>query len=716
MYDKIIESLRMYLNEEEIKIFEKCYKDTTKEYENKIYLEKIDTLEYIDNVLVSLAKYQVGLQSLLACLLLKTDNINYSYISREYGNDTALMLEALVKIDDVKEKTNYEIDNENYRTIFVALAKDYRVLIIRLIMQQELMKYLNLFDEDFQRKIAKETLDVYSPIAHRLGMSKIKSYLENTSIYYLEKEKYIYIQNMLKQRSEERQVKVDSMIEKIKKLMEEHNIPYYSIKGRPKEIYSIYNKMKKKNLQFDELYDLLALRVITETKVNCYEILGYIHAEYKPINGKFKDYIAVPKSNMYQSLHTSIVADDGNIYEIQIRTKEMDEWAESGVAAHWKYKEGDKANQAEIEEKLHFFREFIDANADTKDNEEYVENLKKEVFESSIYVMSPKGKVIELPVGSCPIDFAYRIHSKVGHSCVGALVNGIMVPLNTELKTGDIIEIKTSKLHTEPSEGWLQFVKTSSAKNYIRKALQKKNTTENKEELVDRGRSLLMEEARNKNVNEKDIDETFEDISFLQQFGVNKEEDLYLVIANGAVNPMNVIEKVRAKTVAKNTPTFEFKKRNIKPSNSEGVIVKGIDTIKVELSQCCCPIPGDEIIGYISRGKGVKVHRATCQTLRNLPERFIEVEWDPRVVDNVLHQVDLIIRASDRNNLLIEIMNTLSTLKITPLELNAVSHKENLNASVHLSIMVKDGDHYRSVENSLRNINGVFEVERTSRN
>ena len=716
MYAQIIEKLKEYLNEEEIKMFEKCYNDSTKEYRDKLFLDKINTLEYINNVILTLTNYHVAIESLLSCLLLKTDNINYSYITNEYGEDTYTMLEALVKIDNDKEKTNYTIDNENYRKIFVALAKDYNVLIIRLVMQQELMKYLDLFDEEFQQKVAKETLDVYSPIAHRLGMHKIKTYLENTSIYYLERERYLYIQNMLKQRSEERQNKVDNMIEKIKKLLHEHNIPYYSIKGRPKEIYSIYKKMVNKNLEFDELYDLLALRVITETDVNCYEILGYIHAVYKPISGRFKDYIAVPKRNMYQSLHTSIVADDGNIYEIQIRTKKMDEWAESGVAAHWKYKEGDKGNKEEIEEKLHFFREFIEANEDTKDKEEYVENLKKEVFESSIYVMSPRGKVVELPVGACPIDFAYRIHSNVGHSCVGALVNGVMVPINTELKTGDIVEIKTSKLHTAPSEGWLQIVKTSNAQNYIRKALQKKNAAENKEELIQRGESLLLEEARNRNVSEKDIDEVFEDISFLQQFGVNKVEDLYLVIANRAVNPINVIEKVKAKKTANSVPTFEFKKRNIKAANSEGILVKGIDTIKVELSQCCCPIPGDPIIGYISRGKGVKVHRTNCPTLKNLSPRFIDVEWDPSVIDNVLHQVDLIIRAGNRNNLLVEIMNTLSTLKITPLELNAVTHKENLNASVHLSIMVKDGEHYQSVENSLRNIKGVFEVERTARN
>ena len=716
MYEQIIEKISKYLKEDEVKLFEKCYKSATKEYANKVFLEKINTLEYINNVILYLTKYNVAIESLLACLLLKTDNINYSYVTNEYGEDTSTMLEALVRIDNVKEKTNYLIDNENYRKIFVALAKDYNVLIIRLVMQQELMKYLDLFDEDFQTKVAKETLDVYSPIAHRLGMHKVKTFLENTSIYYLEREKYLYIQDMLKQRSEERQNKVDGMIEKIKKLLAEHNIPYYSVKGRPKEIYSIYKKMSKKHLEFDELYDLLALRIITETDVNCYEILGYIHAIYKPLNGRFKDYIAVPKSNMYQSLHTGIIADDGNIYEIQIRTKKMDEWAESGVAAHWKYKEGDKGNKEEIEEKLHFFREFIEANEETKDKEEYVENLKKEVFESSIYVMSPRGKVIELPVGACPIDFAYRIHSNVGHSCVGALVNGVMVPINTELKTGDIVEIKTSKLHTVPSEGWLQFVKTSNAKNYIRKALQKKNATENKEELINRGESLLLEEARNRNVSEKDIDEVFEDVSFLQQFGVNKVEDLYLVIANRAVNPINVVEKVKAKKTAKNVPTFEFKKPNVKASNSEGVMVRGIDSIKVELSQCCCPIPGDPIIGYISRGKGVKVHRANCPTLKNLSSRFIDVEWDPNVVNNVLHQVDLIIRASDRTNLLIEIMNTLSTLKITPLELNAVTHKENLNASVHLSIMVRDGEHYQSVENSLRNVKGVFEVERTARN
>ena len=275
---------------------------------------------------------------------------------------------------------------------------------------------------------------------------------------------------------------------------------------------------------------------------------------------------------------------------------------------------------------------------------------------------------------------------------------------------------KTSKIHNEPSEGWLQFVKSSTAKNYIRKALQKKNREEFREELLARGKSVLMEEARNRNVSEKDINEVFEDITFLQQFGVNKEDDLYLAISNRAVNPINVVEKVKNKKVANVTPTFEFKKRAIKPSNNEGVIVKGIDTIKVELSQCCCPIPGDEIIGYISRGKGVKVHRKNCATLKSLQPRFIDVEWDPAVLGNVLHQVDLIIRASDRANLIIEIMNTLSTIKITPLELNAVSHKQNLNASIHLSIMVKDGEHYHSVESALRNIPGVYEIERVSRN
>lgn len=708
---KLLEILSEYLSTNEIELFKKTYTEKYEEYNNLEIYTGYKLTDYLNNILTRLAEFKVDATSLYVTLLIKSKNNDLSAIEEIYGSETRSMLETLAKIDGVKEKTNNDIDNDNYRKIFLALAKDYKVIVLKLIMQEQLLLSIQDIESDFSKNIAQESLDVFAPIAHRLGISSIKTNLENKSLYILNNEDYVYIENMLKQRNEERLKCIDKMSNELKAILHEHDIPYFSIKGRPKSIYSIYNKITKKNLEFNELYDLLALRVITKTVVNCYEILGYIHAIYKPINGRFKDYIAVPKGNMYQSLHTSVITDDGHTYEIQIRTKEMDEWAESGVASHWRYKEGNKASNAVIEEKLHFFSEFINDNKDVKD-EEYIENLKKEVFESSIYVMSPKGKVVELPIGSCPIDFAYRIHSNVGHSCIGALVNGLMVPLNTQLQTGDIVEIKTSKVHTMPSEGWMQFVKTSAAKNSIRKALQKKQAEGYRDELISRGKSLLDEQIREQGLNDKTLSDVLNEVAFLQQFGVIKLDDLYFAIANRAVNVTNVCDKIKSRKFGEVKPNFEFKKRTIKKNSNCGVIVNGIDNIKVELAQCCCPIPGDEIIGYISRGKGVKVHCKNCPTLMQLENRLIDVEWDDDVSNNILHQVSLIIRASDRSNLLVETLNVLSTLKITVLELNAISHKENLNASISVSIMVKDGQHLKGIINALKTIKGVFDVSR----
>lgn len=712
--NNVLEAVGKYLSSDELALFTKTYNEKYKEYEKMEIYPGYKLTTYLDNVLLRLSEFKVSATSLYVALLVKSKNNDLTEVEETYGNHTKSMLEALAKIDGVKEKTNNDIDNDNYRKIFLALAKDYRVIVLKLIMQEQLLLSLtNIYDE-FAIKVAQETLDVFAPIAHRLGISSVKTNLENKSLFILKNEDYVYIENMLKQRNEERLKCIETMTDSLKNILHEHNIPYYSIKGRPKSIYSIYNKLTNKKTEFDNLYDLLALRVITKTVVNCYEILGYIHAIFKPISGRFKDYIAVPKGNMYQSLHTSVIADDGHTYEIQIRTKEMDDWAESGIASHWRYKEGNKASQAVIEEKLHFFSEFINDNKDVKD-EEYIENLKKEVFESSIYVMSPKGKVVELPIGSCPIDFAYRIHSNVGHSCTGALVNGLMVPLNTELHTGDIVEIKTSKIHTMPSEGWLQFVKTSAAKNSIKKALQKKQAEGYKEELIAKGKSLLDEQIREQQLNDKNMSEILNEVAFLQQFGVIKLDDLYYAIANRAVNVNNICDKIKARKYGEVKPNFEFKKKAIKKSSNCGVIVNGIDNIQVELSQCCCPIPGDEIVGYITRGRGVKVHCKDCPTLQKLENRLIDVEWDNDVSNNIMHQANLIIRASDRTNLIIETMNLLSTLKISVLELNAVSHKENLNASLSISIMIKDGEHLRSVINSLKQIKGVFDVVRAEK-
>ncbi|HHU59982.1 TPA: bifunctional (p)ppGpp synthetase/guanosine-3',5'-bis(diphosphate) 3'-pyrophosphohydrolase, partial [bacterium] len=646
-------------------------------FQDRFILDKISLNDFVLDVCLSLAKMQSEPNTLISALLYNLNENENKLIEDKFSKEVLTMVSALRKIDNVKKLTNYEIDNENFRKIFVALAKDYKVIIIRLVIQETLMGYLNLFNQEFRENVSKETLDIYAPLAHRLGMFKLKSKLENKSLFYLDNDMYLYIQKSLKQKEEERIETIEEMKRQLTKLLNDNEIEFYSISGRPKQIYSIYNKMKNKKLTFDEVYDLLALRIITKTEVNCYEVLGYIHAVYKPVPGRFKDYIAVPKPNMYQSLHTSVIGSDDNIYEIQIRTREMDDIAEKGIAAHWKYKEGTSLKaQKQIDEQLHWFRDYISSDVLNKESNEQVENLKKDIFEADIYVMSPRGKVIDLPVGSTPIDFAYRIHSNVGHSCVGALVNGIMVPLNKELKTGDVVVIKTSKLHTLPSNNWLQFVKTSLAKNQIKKALLQKDKEEFRQQIIDRGKELVSEEVRNKNIDVKDVLGVLEDVNFLKNYGVSKLEDLYMSVANRTVSATSLIEKVRTRLGQTKTPTFEFKKKEISRPSKEGIIVKGIDNIKVTLANCCNPIPGDEIIGYVSRGKGVRIHQSSCATIEGENSRLIEVSWDENIVNNILHQVDIIIRASDRSNLLIEIMNVFSQLKITVVELNALIHND----------------------------------------
>ena len=440
---------------------------------------------------------------------------------------------------------------------------------------------------------------------------------------------------------------------------------------------------------------------------------------FKPISGKFKDYIASPKPNMYQSLHTSVIGLDGNIYEIQIRTKEMDEVAERGVAAHWRYKEGNKIinnSQKLIEEQLHWFKDYVSINEMNEKSDQYVDSLKKDIFEANIYTMSPKGRVISFPKSFNPVDFAYRININVGHMCVGALVNGVMVSLNTILKTGDVVEIKTSKLHSFPSEGWLQFVKTSFAKNQIKRALSKKNQEEFREELINRGKELLDEDLRNRKVNDKEAYSIINTPDFLKIFTSNKLEELFINIANRNVNTTNVIDKLKSKLQINSIPKFEFKNKNPKKTNSNGIIVDGIENIKVTLSQCCSPIPGDDIVGFISRGNGIRVHRKDCSTIEHENSRLIDVKWDEEISKNMLHQADIIIRAQDRNNLLVEIINYFSLMKVSIASLNAVNNKNTLISSFQLSIMIRNKEHFNTVYSGLKNINGVIDIERVTRN
>ena len=461
----------------------------------------------------------------------------------------------------------------------------------------------------------------------------------------------------------------------------------------------------------------MALRIITETELNCYEILGIIHTEFKPLPGRFKDYIAVPKPNMYQSLHTTIIDHDGIILEVQIRTKEMDEIAEGGVAAHWRYKEGEKYDpkkeQKEVMEKLHWFSEFVSMSDKEDDATEYMNTLMKDIFEANIYCFTPHGKVIDLPTGSTPLDFAYKVHTKVGDNAVGAIVNNTLVPLSTELKTGDVVEIKTSKTSNGPNEGWLKIVKTNQAKSHIRKYLLKKNADFLKETNKEKGKESLAEHFKDFDINEQKM-ETLITQEILDHFSCASIEELFINIGTKNIQPSDVTKELKLKKedyldtlVKKNT------KKNVGPVSNQTVLVKGTPNILCSLSSCCSPIPGDNIIGYISKGKGVKIHRVDCKNVLKQPARTIDVEWNPNATF-ISCPVELVIKSSDRENLLMDILNTLSQLKVISTKVSAKSHSQTLTSTINITILVSDAIRLRNIINSLVNVDGVYSIERAS--
>ena len=613
----------------------------------------------------------------------------------------------------MSKKKDTDFDAEDHKKIFLGMAKDIRVIIIKLADRLHNMRTLDSLKPDRQLAIAKDTLDVYAPIAHRLGMYKLKSELEDLSLKYLEPDIYNNISNLLDQRTKNRQKSLDNLKKKIADILYQEKLPF-EIEARIKSIYSIYKKIYVKMHNFDDIYDILALRIITKTEINCYEILGIIHATYKPIPGRFKDYIAVPKPNMYQSLHTTIIAGDGNVFEVQIRTKEMDEIAETGIAAHWRYKEGanynPKQEQKEIEEKLHWFREFLQISKgnDRSDAKQYMENLSKDIFDANVYVFTPKGKVIDLPNGSTPIDFAYKIHTKVGDSAVGAIVNGQLVPLSTVLKTADIVEIKTSSNSPGPSEGWLKFAKTSTALNRIKKFITKKNNVYLEEDKIAKGKQSYLEAMNQIGIDENEALSLISTNKVLNNYNCSTINQLFIGISNHNPAAGAIIEFLNLKPRKSN---LRFVKKEKKKVSNLPVDVSGIKDLAINLANCCCPIPGDDIIGYITRGKGVTVHRKNCPNIVHLKERTIDVKWNDNL-EFATYPVDIIINANDRKNLLVDLMNLFVSNKVSVSQLNAKSFPETMLASFTATIFVSDAKTLQDIFNSILNVKGVYEVKR----
>jgi|LSQX01.1.fsa_nt_gb GTP pyrophosphokinase len=718
-YSELEEAFFPYISDPKSRqMIKEAYEMAKKYHEGQMRKSGEDYIHHLLEVGYILAKLQAGPATIAAGFLhdvVEDTDATFEEVQSKFGEDVSKIVESLTKIQRMKlSHRDYEdFEAEDHRKIFLGMAKDVRVIIIKLADRLHNMRTLSSLPNNRQIALSRETLEVFVPIAHRLGINTIKSELEDLSLKYLEPDKYELISNLLDKKTKNRTKSLDSLKKRIADILFEGKIPF-QMESRVKTIYSIYKKIYKKGYNFDDIFDVLAIRVITETELNCYEILGIIHATFKPIPGRFKDYIAVPKPNMYQSLHTSIVSGDGNIFEIQIRTKRMDEIAETGIAAHWRYKEGSNYNakeeQRQIEEKLHWFRDFVNiSNEQDGDAKEYMDTLSKDIFEANVYVFTPKGKVIDLPIGSTPIDFAYRVHTKVGDSAVGALVNGSLVSLGTVLKTGDVVEIRTSNASPGPNEGWLKIVRTSQARSHIKKFLLKKNAELLKDERIAKGKQSAIDAFKDRGVEEQEMMTLLSAQSVLNNYHVKDIDELFVALYSKNPTPSAVIDFLNIKR----KPTiFKLDKGPLQKDDDHiPVFVSGAGKIAITLGSCCTPIPGDDIVGYITKGKGVTVHRVTCPNIANEKARLIDVFW--REAEHLeTYPVDIKIESADRTNLLIDIMSTFSANKVSVSTITAKLHPQTMNTTVSATIFVSDAKRLTDIFNIILNISSVYEVTR----
>lgn len=724
-FDDIMDEVKKYMvKPENLDLIKKAYEYANEKHAGQFRKSGEPYVTHVLNVGYILAALRSSPQTIAAGLLhdtIEDCDVDEEEFKKLFGDEIFLLVQGVTKIGNLKFKDEKEYQAENHRKIFIAMAKDVRVILIKLVDRLHNMLTLQYMPEEKQMRIAAETLEVYAPIAHRLGISEIKNELEDLSFMYLNREKYFEIAHLVEKKKAERDGQVSKMIEEISQLLNEHHIKF-RIFGRSKHLYSIYKKMINKHKRFDEILDLLAIRIICDDVGQCYEILGYIHATYRPIPGRFKDYIAMPKVNMYQSLHTTIVAEE-NIFEVQIRTEEMDQIAEQGIAAHWAYKENislsHEKEQKEIEEKLTWLKEFALMSGEdgvSDDAKEYMNLLQKDIFEANVYVMSPKGRVIVLPNGSTPIDFAYRIHTEVGHKMVGATVNGAIVPLNTVLKTGDVVSIRTSNQSTGPSEDWLKIVKSTHARNKIRAFYQKKEN-EKKSADIEKGKDMLADELKRRSLNADDYMERKKMEAVVGALTYPSLNDLYYAIGTKAISAGAVVDRLVNHASSKSMDNEELVKmfnRNEsrrKRSSKCGVYVKGIDTMMVNLAACCKPIPGDDIIGYVTKSQGVKVHRCDCPNIVNEKSRIIDVYWDDNLEEKD-YEVEVLIASTDRSFLLSDIVTVVSQNKAGLIHVDSKVMDDKISVTTMLTVLVKNSEHLRTLMANLKKVNSVISVER----
>ena len=668
-----------------------------------------------------LAHLQIDHITLIAALLhdvVEDTEYTKEDIEKLFGAEVAFLVDGVTKLNQFQYETKEDRQMENYRKMILAMAKDVRVVVIKLGDRLHNMRTLKHMRSDKQKRIAKETLEIFAPLAHRLGIFNVKWELEDLSFRYLEPDKYYDLVDQMKQKRQAREDIVNDTMEQLTKALGEAGIKA-DIKGRPKHFYSIYKKMKKDNRDLSQIYDLLAVRVIVDTVPDCYAVLGIAHSIWKPLPYRFKDYISMPKSNMYQSLHTTVIGTMGQPVEIQIRTWEMHRVSEYGVAAHWRYKEGNKGADKEFDQKVAWLRQVLEWQ-DTSNPKELVNALKLDVFSGEVFVFTPKGDVVKLPIGSVPLDFAYRVHTDVGHRCVGAKVNGKIVPLDYTLQNGDIVDIITSKTG-KPSLDWLNIVGSSESKNKIRNWFKR----ENKEENIEKGLEALEREAKRLNYSWKELccDNRIQQV--VKQLKSNTENELYAACGYGGIPVSTVLlrlvelyKKSKEHEDARKTTEQIIEKLKVqgakKAKNGTGVLVKGEPGVMVRMAKCCNPVPGDDIIGYITRGRGVSVHRSDCTSLGHTPEdleRMIEVSWDEASSESFHVGID--IQAYDRSGILMEVIAVLSELKITITNMNAKVLENTKNVMINIVVEIRDISQLDFVMTKLRRIREVYTVQRS---